>query len=307
MSHRHLGIAAFLSRTCAALALVLILAGPVRANPWTRLHSDASEASVRADGALAWIARVDGRAELAWSPVAGPRHVLAVAGSPDTPAWSPDGTRLAVSVERDGNADLVIVDVATGDVRVVVQSPDPDLHPTWSADGQRLLYTRLVRDEGGAQVLRLFERDLRPGGADVPRLSGAQASYGAWSPDGQWLLFWHLTPTGDADIAIARGDGSELRNLTTHVAFDAWPAWSPDGRHVAFARERGVDADILVIGVDGGKECLVAAGAGRKTSPKWTPDGRSLVFDLRRDGHVDLMRVAVAAACLGEGARATTP
>jgi Tol biopolymer transport system component len=285
-------------RTTTMTALLLLAAGTSDATGPALVHVDASEASVRADGAVAYIALVDNRPVLAWTPAErGSRRLIELPGTPDTPAWSPDGSRIAVSLEREGNADLAIVDVATGELREIVQSPDPDLHPAWSADGQRLLYTRYARDADGAQTLRLFERDLRPGGADMPLLRGAQGSYGSRSPDAGWVLFWHFAQEGNAEIAVARSDGSELRNLTDHPAFDAWPAWSPDGRHVAYARERGEQADIHVVALEDGRDCVIAAGAGRKTSPKWSADGGAVYFDHRQDGRVELRRVAIAVEC----------
>lgn len=265
----------------------------------TLVRANASEAALHPTGRIAFISRSTGKPQLHWAPsLDSPSTRIDVDGIPDTPAWSPDAKRIAFTIERHDNSDIAWFDLESGETKIVVESEHNDLHPLFSSTGEQLIYTRYVR-EGQSGTLRVYERDLRPGGAETPLLRGAQASYASWSPDDRWLAFWHFTDTDNAEIAIARSDGSELRNLTHDSAFDGWPSWSPDGRHLAFARQRGDDADIYVVDITGARECLVAAGGGRKTSPKWDPDGRSVLFDRAHAGAVDLMRVRVSDHCLG--------
>lgn len=283
MSHRYLFAIVLLPAAADAATIELVQAG-------------ASESAVRNDGAIAYVARRGDTVQLEWRAPDGTRHVLETNGSPDTPAWSPSGDAMAYQAFEGENGNLAIRDLGTGNVKYVGATADSEMHPFFSADGTKLVYTRLVSN-GDEAELRLFESDLRPGGAEVPLLRGAPASYGSRSPDGQWLLYWRFVDAQNTEIAVSRGDGSEQRALTHDPAFDGWPSWSPDGRHVAFARERGDDADIRVVAFDGTHECLVAGGAGRKTSPKWSADGRAIYFDRALDGHTDLMRVDVPAAC----------
>lgn len=281
----HVLLAAFLLPAAAAAATLELL------------QAGASESAVRSDGAVAYVARRGDVVRLEWRGPDGAVHVVATNGTPDTPAWSPDGGSLAYQAFEGENGNLAIVDVASGSTKYIGATGDSEMHPYFSRDGTKLVYTRLV-SHGEDGELRLFESDLRPGGAEVPLLRGAAASYGSWSPDGRWLLYWRYTDAENAEITVSRGDGSERRALTHDPAFDGWPSWSPDGRHVAFARERGDDADIRIVAFDRSGECLVAGGAGRKTSPKWSADGRAILFDRSFGGRTDLMRVAVPSDCL---------
>jgi len=280
----------------AWLLLSLLAVVPARAVELVR--ANASESAVRADGAVAFVERYGDVVRLAWRDTRGAVHAIDTSGTPDTPAWSPSGESIAYATMEGENSNLVVLELASGRTRYVAPTSDSEMHPFFAPGGEKLVYTRYVSGTAGDAELRLFEFDLRPGGADVPLLRGAPASYGSWSPDGRWLLYWRFVDGENAEIAVSRGDGSEQRALTHDPAFDGWPSWSPDGRFIAFARERGDDADILVVPFAGGDACVVAGGAGRKTSPKWSSDGRALYFDRSSGGRTDLLRADVPAACV---------
>ena len=72
-------------------------------------------------------------------------------------------------------------------------------------------------------------------------------------------------------------DGSGQRKLTRNPARDGGPAWSPDGRRIAFASERNGTFEIYVMNADGsGQRSLT--GASPAFGPEWSPDGRKIVF-----------------------------
>ena len=97
------------------------------------------------------------------------------------------------------------------------------------------------------------------------------------------------TPTPDVVALVRRlyGEGafvkeivaqSGIKNLTDHPAFEGWPAWSPDGKRIAFAANRNSSYQIFVMNSDGTNVKLVANTEGRATAPKWSPDGRTIYF-----------------------------
>ena len=104
------------------------------------------------------------------------------------------------------------------------------------------------------------------------------------SPDGTRILFtWH------ADLYTVASDGSQLVQLTrTPDSAEVDPAWSPDGRRIAFAARDntpyGVNYDIYAMHVDGSAVTQLTHAPGEDRKPAWAPDGQRLAFMSDRDG-----------------------
>ncbi len=103
---------------------------------------------------------------------------------------------------------------------------------------------------------------------------------GETSPDGELVVFVSVDD-GDAEIMLARVDGSERRQLTHNDAIDNHPDWSPDGRRIAFASTRSGTWQIYEMGADGSGQRQLTDGERRAWHPKYGPDGR-LAFLLRK-------------------------
>jgi TolB protein len=127
--------------------------------------------------------------------------------------------------------------------------------------------------------------------------------YPVWSPDGQRLAFVRQIKVGTdrgedvtrPAIFVIRADGSGLRRLSPRGAYDESPAWSPDGRSIAFARSAdvvsGLVTDIWVMLADGTRARRVTGHPMEDKRPTWSPDGKQIafvrgaeVFTMKRDG-----------------------
>lgn len=62
------------------------------------------------------------------------------------------------------------------------------------------------------------------------------------------------------------------------MAFDGWPAWSRDGRRIAFSSNRRANYQIHIMDADGGNVRLLPNTEGRATEPRWSPDGKMIYF-----------------------------
>ena len=88
-----------------------------------------------------------------------------------------------------------------------------------------------------------------------------------------------------------KADGSGLRNLTPKPVRDlADPAWSPDGRKLAFVSDRDGNSEVYVMNADGSGQRNLTRNPAYDADPAWSPDGRKLAFVSNRDGKLRGLR-----------------
>lgn len=97
-------------------------------------------------------------------------------------------------------------------------------------------------------------------------------------PTGQWLVFASTRHRATADIYLKRVDGNTTTQLTNDPGNDVMPAFSPDGKQIAFASDRAGNWDIYVQGVDGGAPVQLTNDPSQELHPSWSPDGKQIVF-----------------------------
>jgi TolB protein len=132
---------------------------------------------------------------------------------------------------------------------------------------------------------------FNPDGTGVTQLPLFNAINPAWSPDGGTLAFetgskfpGGATPVlTTAEIYTANADGSNPVNLTNSVAYESWPAWSPTGHEIAFARQNGFGSDIWRLNLDSGAEVKVIGFPDAVSGLDWSPDGSKIAFERGSD------------------------
>ena len=215
------------------------------------------------------------------------------------PDLSPDGTRVAFvwhGPNRD-NFDVYVKDIASGEMVRVTQDPAPDRRPVWSPDGKHLAFLR-QQDRGAALFVVSpgsgHEQRLRD--LDQPVTFSHQALWWSsvdWSPDGRFLAVTDSAKDstwGIALVSVETGEKVMLAPTTEPTTVDCFPAFSPDGRRLAFFRgglQVGVESTLHVQPLSGDTpprghgDALVMHGIARGAIT-WLPSGDELLVGSQR-------------------------
>jgi len=212
-------------------------------------------------------------------------------GAEEWPALSPNGDRIAFVWDR-GNPgprkSLHVQMIGVGDPLRLTDSVLHEFSPVWSPDGREIAFLRQVelRASQESEVLIIpalggpVRRLATIRAVDVP--GGGQNPGMAWSPDGRFLAVVDQESREEPHaIFLLSRESGEKRRLTSpsNVVGDTQPAFSPDGKALAFARMPGVTQnEIYLQDVDGGEASLLATDEGWITDLDWTADGTEVVF-----------------------------
>jgi TolB protein len=240
----------------------------------------------------------------------------------------------------DKSAELVVIDATGGDAHVVARDPEGSIMGGWTARGREVAYVTSRGDttslwripvSGGTPVLmcRLAAKSLRLSnngkrvaysvgewtrsrltvsaldGRGARPLTDSSASYfnTAWSPDDQRIAVTRLDSSRALAVWVMDADGRNARAVTAFpdsAGRAQWPAWSPDGKHIAVqvgrydrndhTRDR---SDIWVVELSTGRATNLTPGDDPwlDETPSWSPDGRAIVFQSTRSGRFELWRM----------------
>ena len=198
-------------------------------------------------------------------------------------AWSANGRKIAFMSERDGNAEIYVMNADGSGQTRLTNNPGFDADPTFSPDG-RIAFNS-TRD-GGKPELYVMNGD----GTGQTRLTFDPASdrQADWSPDGQYIAF-ESDRSGNFDLYAVKPDGSGFTQLTFDPETDAEASWSPDNTSVAYSSgpEGSTDLYTLVPGTPG--RTRLTNDASNRHFPAWSPDGKQIAFTFLAGGTTSVM------------------
>ncbi len=220
---------------------------------WADKDADETRMSV-------YLAPLDGRA---------PARRFTQGNKDHSPRWSPDGRHLAFVSDRGEKNQLFVAPLGGGEARQVTKARHGISNPAWSPDGKRVAYMARTGDYKESKERSPIEkaaprviRDLR------------------YKLDG--IGFFDERRTHIFTIDVATGDEKQT---TDGDWYDDQPAWSPDGKTIAFVSDREPErhqrqwrSDLWVVPAGGGRARKLTQSRGAAVSPALSPDGRHIAF-----------------------------
>ncbi len=243
------------------------------------------------------------------------------AGTESFASFSPDASQVAYTWDggTGDNIDVYVKVIDGGASLRLTDHPGVDTSPAWSPDGRHIAFVRRERRSGGVYLVAPIggpERKI----ADIrlPRHSLGLRNL-AWAPDAKHLAVVEggspQEPGGVKLLAIDTGKRTAILEGRRPVGFRHSPAFSPNGRALAFVQTAGLAADDIHV-VSLGEDLRVAGDPRRVTEEErridglvWSPDGQSIIFSSERNGQGGLWRVPARGGRVfplpgsGEGAR----
>ena len=190
--------------------------------------------------------------------------------------------KLAFALDTDGSGSyqVGVLDMATGNIKVLTSSPKPgDAEPKWAPGGQTIYFTSARNASEGYVIYKMNQDGSQQ--TPVARVEGRNTinTQASVSPDGAHIVF-HTNRDGNMEIYTANADGSDARNLTQHPANDVTASWLPDGSKIIFASDRNENVyQLLTMDPDGSHPTvLVAVPDALCYAPKYSPDGKQIAF-----------------------------
>jgi len=202
------------------------------------------------------------------------------------------------------NAGLMVVNPDGTGLRRLTR--DGGIKPSWSPDGTKVAFESApehcdpdflacseiwVVNADGSGERRLTDEATRNEDPD-------------WSPAGELIAFsrWQNNELGDLeerseiDIYAVSAEGDAPKRLTSLPGAEEDPAWSPDGKQIAFSADQGDGADIYVMDANGSHPQRLTHTEELEFFPAWSPDGDTIAFERRGGGPTKIVVLHVDAA-----------
>jgi TolB protein len=213
-------------------------------------------------------------------------HTVVVSPEPlMSPAWSPDGKKLAYVSFETRRPAIYLQTLSTGERERLVQFPGINGAPAWSPDGSKLAMTLSKDGNPEIYVLDLVSRQLK-------RLTESVAidTEPAWSPDGNTIAFTS-DRGGSPQVYLMPATGGAPRRVTFQGNYNARPVFSKDGSRLAFVHGNG-GYKIAVLDLKSKAVNVLTAGP-LDESPSFSPNDRMLLYATRGEGRRQLAVVSI--------------
>lgn len=194
-----------------------------------------------------------------------------------SPAWSPDGKKLAYVSFETGKPAIFIHQLSSGERTKVADFPGLNSAPTWSADGQSLLMT--LSKDGNAEIYQMNLQSRK-----VTKLTNHWAidTEAAWDSSGKGIFFTS-DRSGGPQIYYMEEPGAEPRRLTFGSRYNARPRPDSTGKYVYYVHQRDRAFTIARTNLESSDETVLTRTESDE-SPSVSPNGRMLIYATKQNG-----------------------
>jgi hypothetical protein len=178
---------------------------------------------------------------------------------------SPDGKRIALTLSRDGDSEIYVMNSDGTGLTRLTNERSIDASPSWSPDGAQIAF---VSSRSGDPHIFVMNAD----GSNVRRITdrGTYSQTPDWSPRGDLIAFTARDERNVYDIFTVNPTSKEIRRLTQDQGNNEEPSFSPDGSLIVFTSTREGTSQLWVMAADGSNQRRLTKAGGYST-PSWSP------------------------------------
>jgi dipeptidyl aminopeptidase/acylaminoacyl peptidase len=198
--------------------------------------------------------------------------------------WSPDSAHIAFISDRSGRFDTYVMSAAGGPARPAFDIPHPDWEVHWSPDGRWLAI--VVEAHGQDYATYVVPVSGEDAASITDQGDAICAKDARWAPDSSCIAF-SSDVEGFFNVGLFDLPTQSTRWLTGGEGDKEQPAWSHDGRQLAYVLNRGPSSSLVVLDLISGQKTEYQVASGVHYRPGFTPDDSALVFMFDNPSHPD--------------------